>query len=498
MFKGIKYLYYIAAIAALAACKKDFDGAEKANIAPETFVVADTIVRVGNDRFASQVEIQWWGTDGDGYVDGFEYRINDSAWKFTRRQDSTFLLIIPGNQDTFDFKFEVRAIDNKGDADPSPARLFYPVKNTSPIVNFYSPTAVPSRNPTRSFPALRFFWRADDLDGIASLDSFEICLNDTTGPKIKVPPAFRDFLLVGKDFTGTSTDCDVYLGSNQTASGTILNGLLLDDSNTLFIRAIDKVGATSPFTAANKILVRKPKGKILLVNAVSSQFQRATIQNFYTTAFDAVNNNPYDIMMATELVANNYSELSPDPFTQSQIFKFFDRIFWFSDNTEFSMSLLQKSSSLFFSGGGRMLMISAANDNIAEAPLYLDFTPVGKFVPVTNNDAFLMQQNDSLVPINTGWPILTTPNFLTGIRPFELPLSNVDFSFAPLYEGIITREKNSIISRWTGISTLVSKRVRKSDNKTNFIISVVPLHLFNNANNFNAFLNEAVNTELEF
>ncbi len=498
MYKGIKYLYYIAAIAALTACKKGFEGAEKTNIAPETSVIADTISRAGNNRFASQVKIQWWGTDDDGYVAGFEYRINDSAWKFTRRQDSTFLLIIPNNRDTFDFKFEVRAIDNKGEADPSPARLFYPVKNTSPTVGFYSPTAVPSRNPTRSFPALRFFWRAEDLDGIASLDSFEICLNDTTGSKIKVPPAFRDFLIVGKDLSGTTTSCDVYLGNSKNPSGSPLSGLLLDDSNTLFIRAIDKVGATSPFSASNKIWVRKPKGKILLVNAVSSQFQRASIQNFYTTAFNAVNNNPYDIMMATELVANNYSELSPDPFTQSQIFKFFDHIFWFSDDTEFSMSLLQKSSGLFFNNDGRMLMISAANDNIPETPTYIDFTPVGKFLPVSNADAFLMQQNDSLVPLNIGWPILTTPNFLTGVRPYELPLSNVDFSFSPLYNGIITREKSSVISRWTGVSTLVSKRVRKSDNTTNFIISVVPLHLFNNANNFNAFLNEAVNTELKF
>jgi hypothetical protein len=498
MHKGIKYLYYLAAIAALAACKKGFEGAEKANTAPETYVVADTIVRQGDNRFTSQVEIKWWGTDGDGYIDGYEYRINDSAWKFTRRQDSTFLLIIPGNLDTFDFKFEVRAIDEKGLADPTPARIFYPVKNTSPTVNFYTPTAIPSRNPTRSFPALRFYWRADDLDGIASLDSFEICLNDTTGPKVKIPPAFRDLLLLGKDFSGTTTDCDIYLGSNQNISGITLSGLILDDSNTLFIRAIDKVGAASSFAASNKILVRKPKGKILLVNAIESQFQRATIQNFYTTAFEAVNNKDYDIMLATELVANNYSELSPDPFTQTQVFGFFDRIFWFSDNTDFSMSLLQKSSGLFFSNGGRILMVSAANDNIPEAPLYLDFTPISKFLPVTNNDAFLMQQNDSLIPVSGPWPILTTPNFLTGIRPFELPLDNNDFAYLPLYNGIITREMNSTISRWTGISTLAAKRVRKSDNNTNFIISVVPMHRFNAQNNFNAFLNEAVNTELEF
>lgn len=498
MYRGIKYLYYLAVISALAACKKDFEGAEKANKAPETFVVTDTIIRTGDNRFASQVSIQWAGTDEDGFVVGYEYRINDSAWKFTTRQDSVFLLIIPASQDTFDFKFEVRSIDNSGEKDPTPALLFYPVKNTSPTVNFYTPTANPSRNPTRSFPALRFYWRADDLDGVSSLDSFEICLNDTTGAKVKVPPAFRDFLIVGKDLTGNVTDCEVYLGSSQNASGITLSGLLLNDSNTLYIRAIDKVGATSPFAVANKVFVRKPQGKILLVNAITSQFQRNTIQSFYTTAYDAVNTKPYDVMIATDLVNNNYNELSPDPFTQSKVFEFFDHIFWFSDDTEFSMSLLQKSSGLFFTNGGRMLLVSAANDNMPEVPQYIDFTPISNFLPVTTSDAFLMQQNDSLVPVNTGWPLLQTPNFLTGIRPYELPIDNVDFSFEALYNGTITREKNSSSSRWTGASTLISKRIRKSDNKTNFIVSVVPLHQFDKNGNINGFINQAVNVELEF
>lgn len=498
MYKGIKYLYFLAAIAALTACKKDFEGTEKANLAPETFVIADTIIRSGGNRFTSQVQVQWAGTDEDGYIDGFEYRFNDSAWQFTNRQDSIFLLIIPSNQDTFDFKFEVRAIDNKGERDLSPARLYYPIKNTNPTVSFYVPTTVPSRNPTRSFPALRFYWEANDLDGISSLDSFEVCLNDTTAPKTKIPASFRDLLLVGNNLTGSSTNCDIYLGASQTVSAITLSGLLLDDSNTLYIRAVDKVGAASTFSASNKILVRKPIGDILMVNAISSQFQQATIQSFYTTAFNAVNAKPYDTMLATELVANNYSELSPDPFTQSKVFEFFKHIFWFSDNTEFSMSLLQKSSSPFFANNGRMLLVTSANDNIAEAPLYLDFTPVSRFLPVSTSEAFLMKQNDSLVPTNAGWPILQTSNFITGIRPFELPLSNVDFSFSPLYSGTITQEKSGNSTRWTGVSTLAAKRTRKNDNKTNFIVCIAPLHQFNKNNNINSFIDQAVNTELEF
>lgn len=498
MQKGFKYLFFLAAIAAFSACKKDFDGSEKPNQLPETYVVTDTIVRTGDNRFTSQVKIQWWGTDADGYIQGFEYRINDSAWQFTKKQDSTFLLIIPGNADTFDFKFEVRAIDNKNERDASPARLFYPVKNTSPTVGFYVPTSVPSRNPVRTFPALRFLWQANDLDGVASLDSFEICWNDTTGPKVKIPPAIRDVLLVGTNLSGTVTDCQIYLGSSQNPWGPTIGGLKLNDSNVLYIRAIDKVGAASPFAATAKVFVRKPTSDILVVNAIESQFTKATIQNFYTTSLNNTLGKPFDILQATERVANNYTELSADPFTQAQVFKFFKRVFWFSDNTDFSLGLLQKSSGLFFAAGGRIMVVTAANDNLPAAPAYLDFTPIKGYLPVSSTNSFLMQQNDSIVPKNAGWPILTTPNFLTGIRPFELQPDNIDYSFASLYDGLITNEKSGNISRWTGVSTLMAKRVRKADGKTDFVICTVPLHQFNGQSNFDAFVSQAVVTELEF
>lgn len=492
------FLVFVAVAAVLAGCKKDFDGAAKENLAPETYVVTDTIVRPGNDRFPSQVEIQWWGSDPDGYVTGYEVRINGGPWEQTTRQDSVFTLIIPGTGDTFDFDFEVRAIDNKSKQDESPARLFYPVRNTAPSVSFYVPTTVPSRNPDRSFPALRFQWLANDLDGISSLDSFEISWNDTTGPFTKLPPGIRDILLVGTNLSGTITDCDIYLGSNQTPWGKKIPGLKLNDSNVLYIRAVDKVQAKSGFAVSKRVFVRKPQGDILVVNAVESQFTRAGIQNFYTASLATATSKPFDILKATDIFQNNYTELSPDPFTQAQVFGFFKRIFWFSDNTEFSLGLLQKSSSVFFAKGGRMMVISAANDNLPTDPPYLDFTPIKSYLPVSGNDVFLMNSNDSLVPVQAGWPVLTTPNFQTGIRPFEVQPNNPDYSFSVLYNGRILNEKNSTTTRWTGISSLIARRVRKSDNKTDFIISVVPLHQFNGLSNFDLFMDLAVNTELEF
>jgi hypothetical protein len=360
------------------------------------------------------------------------------------------------------------------------------------------PTAIPSRNPVRSFPALKFLWTADDRDGVTSLDSFEIMWNDTTVAATHIAPGIREVLLVGTNMAGAITDCDIYLGNSQLPSGRKIGGLKLDDSNRLYIRAIDKTGAKSPFVVSKTVFVKKPKSDILIVNAVESPFTRASLQNFYTTAFGAVSSKQYDVLMATERDGNNYTELSPDPFTQSLVFRFFSKIMWFGDNMDFSLGLLQKSSGAFFAKGGRLLVINSANDAIPTYPAYLDFTPIKSFLPVSNNDAFLVNQNDSLLPVNAGWPYLSTPDFLTGIRPFELQIDNVDYSYRALYNGKITHEKNSTISLWAGTSTLIAKRIRKSDNKTDFVIAVVPLHSFNRHSNFNVWMDMAVNTELEF
>lgn len=497
--RAIRYILFMLAVSAfVAGCKKDFDGAEKANQPPETFVVADTIVRQGQDRFTSQVQIQWWGTDADGYVTGYEYSFDEVNWFFTKRQDSVFTLTLPGSSDTFDFKFSVRAIDNKSAKDETPAHIFYPVKNSAPTVGFYVPTGIPSRNPVRSFPALKFLWTADDKDGIISLDSFEIVWNDTTATATKIAPGIREVLLVGTNMAGAITDCDIYLGNSQQPSGRKIGGLRLDDTNRLYIRAIDKTGAKSPFAVSKTVFVKKPKSNILIVNAIESPFLRSNIQSFYATAFANVSAKTYDVLMATEKDGNNFTELSPDPFTQSLVFKFFTRIMWFGDNLEFSLGLLQKSSGPFFANGGRMLVINSANDAIPTDPAYLDFTPIKSFLPVSNNDAFLINQNDSLLPLNAGWPYLSTPDFLTGIRPFELQTDNVDYNYRALYNGKITHEKNSTISLWTGTSTLIAKRIRKGDNKTDFVVAIVPLHSFNRHNNFDSWLDMAVNAELEF
>src|SRR5262245_19956351 len=114
----IRYFLLLSPLVlAYVSCKNSFKGDLHPNIPPETFTVVDTIIRLGDNRFNSQVEVSWWGDDPDGYVAGYEYTFDsliseNTEWHFTIKQDSVFLLPTPPGQDTLDFKFHVRAIDN--------------------------------------------------------------------------------------------------------------------------------------------------------------------------------------------------------------------------------------------------------------------------------------------------------------------------------------------------------------------------------------------------
>ncbi len=93
--------------------------------------------------------LHWDGEDFDGFISGYEYRyktyrksIGDSIvqdWKFT---DQTSLTIPFLSDDSVENKqvFEIRAIDDQGDADPTPAtKNFYTYRTDFPITEILYP-----------------------------------------------------------------------------------------------------------------------------------------------------------------------------------------------------------------------------------------------------------------------------------------------------------------------------------------------------------------------
>jgi hypothetical protein len=474
-------------------CKKEYSGMPAENEPPETFMVADTIVRFGDDRFKSVIDVRWWGDDPDGYVAGYEFSFDGVLWQLTRSQDTSFTLNIPGNADTADFRIYVRAIDNLGEKDPTPASLVYPVKNSPPEVEF----VISARTPQRSFPAVKYFWKGTDPDGDASIDRYELIWNDTSAVPLKMSAAYTEAAFVAEVLTGT-TACLVYPANNADPLPDKIPGLVMDRDNILYIRSVDAVGASSQWVAAPQVYIRQPKSDVLFINGQQSAFNRANIQHFYLSKVGLVLNRHFDTLQAGPS-GGGMTDLSVDPVTQDRVFSFFKKIFVYSENSEFILSFFQRSSTRFFTGGGKLMLITEGNDVVESQPPYLDFSPVGSYTERPRHVSLLYNLNDSFYGVQPGKPALRNGStIITGIRPFSLPVNNHLFSYEPLYNGRITSDSSGQIASWKGNSLLSAKRIRSSSGEADFIIVLVPVYLFQDGPAMNLWFEEMLVNELKF
>ena len=112
VWMGIPLLFF----ASLSGCKK---GEQLENQPPETYTSVASINLTGEDRLNSVITLEWWGTDPDGTVEGYEVSFDQSTWSYTEDQDSTFQFSINAGSDTVDIDLWIRAIDNDGAVDAS-------------------------------------------------------------------------------------------------------------------------------------------------------------------------------------------------------------------------------------------------------------------------------------------------------------------------------------------------------------------------------------------
>lgn len=465
-----KWAFYCSlALLTLFGCRKGFDGETLENQAPETFTTADTINRTGDNRFRSVVNISWWGNDPDGFISSYEISFDGHSWSKTNKQDSTFILDLPNDSDTADFSFYVRAIDNLGLADPTPAMVVYPVKNSPPQVQFI----ISDRTPNRTFPAVKYFWQGSDPDGNNTLDYYELVWNDTTLAPLKLSAGFNEAAFVADDLNANNSTSTVFPGTLNNALPDKCLGMKLNEVNLLYVRAVDRVGAKSEWVFTPEVFIKKPVSDILFINAQRAAFNRNTVQQYYTQKFFNTLQKSFDTLQAGPSNAV-LSELSADPQTQDRVFTLFKKIFVYSEDSEFILSLLQRSTNRYFQNGGKMMLISEGNDVLANEPTYLDFTPISRYAERPPRVSLLFNTTDSLYSSNSLNPsLLNGTSILTGIRPFIIPENNNTFSYQALYSASITQDSAGRISPWRGPSTLVAKRNRNG--QTDFIVCMVPI-----------------------
>jgi hypothetical protein len=495
------YFLFFFFILIVSACKTGFENERKSVAPPETFMVVDTLFRTGENRLTTRVEANWWGNSSGGFIVGYELSIdNMQTWTFTKRQDSIILLSIPPGQDSADMVVYVRAVDNIGQKDPTPASTLYPIKNSRPAVRFVfsQPIAgIPSQNPVTVFPVLRYTIEGTDPDGVQDLQEFELYINDTNAPAFILPANATGFTLVSETPKANGGNCKVFINNNTNALAGSISGLNHNAFNTIYIKAVDKALSKSKYVSSPAIWVKKVNADVLVVNAYNSS--KVFVQNFYTTRLKNNGITVFDTLQATEIVNNNYSQLQPDFLTQSRTFALFKGMVWFSDDANFSFSLGQRTTANFFDNGGGLFMAVAINSGFDPLSNFLDWTPIKQLVNPSAGSIFRVNVNSSISGVNSGWPTIKSSAIIPSARPFEIPVSTPQLVYDSLYAGGIIESKSGFPPfTWTGVSTVLAKRFNVGNNRTNFVMSSIPLEQFNGNANADSLFKKIFVDELKF
>lgn len=240
-----------------SACRK---GEIARNGLPDTFISYEAINLTGQNRLNSSVRLTWYGTDGDGYITGYELSLDNQTWDFTTTQDSVFVFDIPAGQDSADINFFVRAIDNDGNIDPSPAFLKVPLINTPPDAAFLD-----DRGPAdTAFIAATFFWQASDPDGDNTLKTVELKINDGDWVAIDRSQNLLTFLPDTSVQSGTASSA-IYYGNSTAPAAISIEGMRVNDTNRVYIRSTDIADAVSDIDTSEIFYFRAKQSGISML-----------------------------------------------------------------------------------------------------------------------------------------------------------------------------------------------------------------------------------------
>ena len=482
-----------ASTAALTGCDAGFEGSETENLAPETELSvrsADLREDLDDRRLVSTVNVAWSGTDADGVVLAYEVRAYavdedlptpgpEEGWGRTTRRDSTLLLPIPLGFDQADVAVEVRAIDDEGAKDPTPARTVFPIVNSNPTFRLIGAEAPPDS----TWPVVSFSFASADPDGEANLAGVELALNDTTAGFTRIDPTATFITLVAEDprAMGT-TGARLFLGRGFSNSGIVLPGLNMDGENVLYIRSVDQAGATSPIlrypeldadgAPLNSFYVRRVTGDVLLVNDFRASGGEAVLE-VAREALALHGTDSYDEwdLSATPQSADNPRFSASLPSTQAptlrQTLALWNRIYWVSNavTNRVSGNNFPRAAAvldLFFDGGGRLLVhtpVTLPQGDDEDGNPAIDVLPLGGLVEFPAGvRALRAAEGTTVEPISevpgTGrtLPALQTTRLLTSALPYETRPDDLVLYEIPFYEN------NRPSDVWMGSRTVASIR----------------------------------------
>lgn len=144
IFKLARVVLMIPVMMSYYSCERA-TSPQNLNLPPNTTIA--NIPRGGDTLFALAT-LHWDGEDEDGYIAGYQYRyvtfhlfMGDSAVEDWKGTTETSLTIAFNSTDILNYqKFQVRAVDDIGDVDPTPAeKYFYTTQTIFPVTEIISP-----------------------------------------------------------------------------------------------------------------------------------------------------------------------------------------------------------------------------------------------------------------------------------------------------------------------------------------------------------------------
>src|SRR4030066_394581 len=448
-------LIIIAALSLLIlSCKDDPVSNPIGNQAPNSGLFLDPDSSI--TKQPSRLRVHWWGDDPDGIIIGFYIKWEgiDTEWCFTASNDSLFSLPI-GSSDTI-YTFKVSAVDAEGNGiydqeivrngisygpepfidanqngvyntgefyydigliDPTPANLVFPIKNSAPVVEWNSLTFVPDT----SFPVMTFQWNADDLDGVKSISSINIALNDTNN-FVALPGSIRLITIRIKDLNAAVPEMEILInGSDRNIFPQLLTGLQLDAENKFYVQAVDLSGATS-----NRIslpedgdiwYVKKPKGKVLIFDNFSGASSDQEAMLFYRNIFNTIGGGSLSGKFDEYDLANQ--TLPFENVTLYEMMRLFKYVYWYSASNP-RLNLLNVVTDKYLDQGGKIAFSMTFQDS--SSTFAFDLSTLQGFLPiddVSNRLPFLLAGADVLPSTpQINYPSLRTTVTISFVRTF--------------------------------------------------------------------------------
>ncbi|QXD15183.1 hypothetical protein GQ464_017550 [Rhodocaloribacter litoris] len=471
-----------------AGCDADFGGVAFENQPPETTLsVRDTSLvdnLAGAERLTSTVFVSWSGTDPDGFVAAYELRFfargdrpdPEEGWTTTTRTDSLVLLPIPRGERIADVTFEVRAIDNDGLKDPTPARTVFPIQNSPPAISLNTFDLPPDT----TFTVFSFAWRASDPEGPGNLDRIEISLNDST-TFVALPPDIDFITLVGtfdrNDPGPSPSEARVFSGLAFQPTGITVPGLHLNADNTFYLRAVDQTDTTSTLQRFTWY-VKKPTSEVLYVNdyrkatAPTVQAYHLALLRDYLPPGTPIDTWDLSRPFATGSAGNTpRSDALPpqaEP-TLRETLLLFKYIYWVTTNATNriqgnNLPLAASVMDAFFEQGGKLMVHTPITlptnpeDNLGNAAILL--LPIRDLTALPDSIGRLELSNGAAIT-----PVEPVPGPGVPLPPLvaqrffinELPYDAESVNIIPLYEGAYRfRTRDGRQGDWPGPNTVAS------------------------------------------